>query len=152
MTARNSFATDWDNVLEVAQPAVPDRGTDPIEHATQMLNILRHGYRQIGEVPIILGETGCPFDLNDKAAQGMISLQFSRLRLIVLQSHFFFRPFRPKYCRKGINLSLVSSETHRMLFFCLAGHVSPQGSCTSELPFPNQRKKEELRARTRERP
>lgn len=33
MTARNSFATDWDNVLEVAQPAVPDRGTDPIEHA-----------------------------------------------------------------------------------------------------------------------
>ena len=37
-------------------------------YATQMLNILRHGYRQIGEVPIILGETGCPFDLNDKAA------------------------------------------------------------------------------------
>lgn len=37
-------------------------------YATQMLNILRHGYRQIGEIPIILGETGCPFDLNDKAA------------------------------------------------------------------------------------
>lgn len=31
-----------------------------------MLNILRHSYRQLGEVPVVLGETGCPFDLNDK--------------------------------------------------------------------------------------
>ncbi|BGP55967.1 hypothetical protein JCM8202v2_003574 [Rhodotorula sphaerocarpa] len=37
-------------------------------YATQIHNILRHGYRQIGEAPIVLGETGCPFDLNDKAA------------------------------------------------------------------------------------
>lgn len=37
-------------------------------YATQIHNILRYGYRQIGEAPIVLGETGCPFDLNDKAA------------------------------------------------------------------------------------
>ncbi|GAA5890521.1 hypothetical protein JCM6882_002948 [Rhodosporidiobolus microsporus] len=33
-------------------------------YAHQILNILRSSYRQIGEVPVVLGETGCPFDLN----------------------------------------------------------------------------------------
>ncbi|GAA5851965.1 hypothetical protein JCM8547_000111 [Rhodosporidiobolus lusitaniae] len=33
-------------------------------YALQIRNIFRHSYRQIGEVPVVLGETGCPFDLN----------------------------------------------------------------------------------------
>ena len=119
MTARNSFATDWDNVLEVAQPAVPDRGTDPIEHAFLPSEIFvpkRRFVVQIERTASLAEDDGNLADLSVPvsqdvehlgrvAAQGMISLQFSRLRLIVLQSHFFFRPFRPKYCRKGIKVS-----------------------------------------------
>ncbi|GJN94713.1 hypothetical protein Rhopal_007804-T1 [Rhodotorula paludigena] len=37
-------------------------------YALQILNILRYSYRQLGEVPVVLGETGCPFDLNDKSS------------------------------------------------------------------------------------
>ncbi|GAA6010167.1 hypothetical protein JCM10207_005648 [Rhodosporidiobolus poonsookiae] len=33
-------------------------------YALQIGNILRSSYREIGEVPVVLGETGCPFDLN----------------------------------------------------------------------------------------
>ncbi|GAA6037743.1 hypothetical protein JCM8097_002319 [Rhodosporidiobolus ruineniae] len=33
-------------------------------YALQIRNILTSSLRQIGEVPIVLGETGCPFDLN----------------------------------------------------------------------------------------
>ncbi|GAA5828536.1 hypothetical protein JCM11251_000840 [Rhodosporidiobolus azoricus] len=33
-------------------------------YAFQIGNILRESYRRIGEVPVVLGETGCPFDLN----------------------------------------------------------------------------------------
>ena len=33
-------------------------------YAVQIGNILEASYRQMGEVPVVLGETGCPFDLN----------------------------------------------------------------------------------------
>ncbi|GAA5984632.1 hypothetical protein JCM11641_004546 [Rhodosporidiobolus odoratus] len=33
-------------------------------YGIQITNILRSSLRQIGETPIVLGETGCPFDLN----------------------------------------------------------------------------------------
>ncbi|GAA5899696.1 uncharacterized protein JCM6883_005961 [Sporobolomyces salmoneus] len=33
-------------------------------YSVQIGNILSASYRQIGEVPVVLGETGCPFDLN----------------------------------------------------------------------------------------
>ncbi|GAA5943957.1 uncharacterized protein JCM15063_006127 [Sporobolomyces koalae] len=33
-------------------------------YAAQIANILSASYRQIGEIPVVLGETGCPFDLN----------------------------------------------------------------------------------------
>ncbi|KAM0787111.1 hypothetical protein ACM66B_006366 [Microbotryomycetes sp. NB124-2] len=34
----------------------------------QIRNIVQAAYRNIGEVPVVLGETGVPFDLNDKKA------------------------------------------------------------------------------------
>jgi hypothetical protein len=33
-------------------------------YALQFRNIIEAGYRSIGEIPIIIGETGVPFDLN----------------------------------------------------------------------------------------
>ncbi|GAA5872896.1 hypothetical protein JCM1840_005882 [Sporobolomyces johnsonii] len=33
-------------------------------YGLQLRNILSHSYAQIGESPIVIGETGCPFDLN----------------------------------------------------------------------------------------
>ncbi|TNY21435.1 cytoplasmic protein [Rhodotorula diobovata] len=37
-------------------------------YALQISTILQHAYRQLGETPVVLGETGVPFDLNDKMA------------------------------------------------------------------------------------
>ncbi|GAA5959872.1 hypothetical protein JCM21900_005989 [Sporobolomyces salmonicolor] len=37
-------------------------------YALQLRNILSHSYAQIGESPIVIGETGCPFDLNRGSA------------------------------------------------------------------------------------
>lgn len=33
-------------------------------YALQFRNIIEAGYRSIGEIPIVIGETGVPFDLN----------------------------------------------------------------------------------------
>ncbi|KAI5480839.1 glycoside hydrolase family 5 protein [Pseudohyphozyma bogoriensis] len=37
-------------------------------YALQIHNIINAGYRSIGEFPVVIGETGVPFDMNDKAA------------------------------------------------------------------------------------
>lgn len=34
----------------------------------QIRNIINAGYRSIGEIPCVMGETGIPFDLNEKEA------------------------------------------------------------------------------------
>jgi len=46
-----------------SRPIVPSRS-----YALQISTILQHAYRQLGETPVVLGETGVPFDLNDKMA------------------------------------------------------------------------------------
>lgn len=37
-------------------------------YAVQFRNIIEAGYRSIGEVPVVIGETGVPFDLNNGEA------------------------------------------------------------------------------------
>ena len=33
-------------------------------YSLQIANIINAGYRSIGEIPVVIGETGVPFDLN----------------------------------------------------------------------------------------
>jgi len=35
-----------------------------LSYTTQLSNILNASYSNIGEHPVVIGETGCPFDLN----------------------------------------------------------------------------------------
>ena len=37
-------------------------------YAKQLLNIVQWGYKSAGEIPIIIGETGIPFDTNSRSA------------------------------------------------------------------------------------
>ena len=49
--------------LTLLTPSVP-----AYSYALQIRNIIEAGYRSIGEVPVIIGETGVPFDLNGGSA------------------------------------------------------------------------------------